>query len=230
MKKYLIIGIIIILVVPFILNFIIIQNVPNGFSVIGDTTDWLQFNGSYIGGTITALISFFILYRTLRYYKTDAEIKRQEKVLADLKNDLKNRFAELNFIKIGNIIYVLDKPNCHKDEIYKLEILQQEIVHSYNTFKFLYDSDTNEKIVAFKEHYYRCIEKMQNCILDVKKIIFCELPYFDTDKKNDTLKKLEQFQNTHMDYQRLYTQLVYTSGQDWIKAEKDKLSQMIENQ
>ena len=54
---------IIIVVVPILINWIIGLHTPCKIIVVGESKDWLSFYGSYIGGIITALISFFIQKR-----------------------------------------------------------------------------------------------------------------------------------------------------------------------
>lgn len=186
MKKNLIIGLGVILVlavlIPFLLDWI-----------LEDVTkkDWLSFYGSYIGGTITACISFFILFFTISNNKKELEVTRQEDNFRRLQDDLKNRVAQLDFTRIGDVVLVINDLDRCKEEILRLSNYSQELTYSFNSFCMIYKDVKDDKISNFKGSYILCIKELQDYISRMK-ILIGNLPPYISQEKITLLKQLLQ--------------------------------------
>ena len=61
-QKYIFLGVVAIVIIPFLLNLILgMSNPIQSINIIGDELSWLGFYGSYIGGTLTAVVGFVAL-------------------------------------------------------------------------------------------------------------------------------------------------------------------------
>lgn len=85
-----IIGILIIVLIPAIINFIILQ--PSRFKFVGTSVDWLIFWGSYLGAIISAGVAFIILY-----------IQRKDNEKANEANEKQNELNRINNEELNNL-------------------------------------------------------------------------------------------------------------------------------
>lgn len=75
---------------PVLLNFIIF--IPAFSPIVGGSSDWLSFYGSYIGLVIASLITLYVLYKQLQHNHEDNEKTRRdnqavnEKMTAPIQN------------------------------------------------------------------------------------------------------------------------------------------------
>jgi hypothetical protein len=217
-KKTLFILILVILGIPFILNFLLIQDTPNGFETIGESKDWLLFYGSYIGGIAAALVAIFTLYRNLRYYITDADIKSQEKSLKELKEYLGRIVSALNFSQVGSITLVMSNINYYYSELLKLDEYYTKLTSDGNTLKLMYGYSTEQVIVDFRIEYYNCVEELQHHISEVQKQIWEAMQNNKPIDDEVIIKANKNVSNKH----RLIKN-VYDKAQEWIKFETEKL-------
>lgn len=84
MKKFkytrmVIIGLVVIVVVPILLNCILVQQ-RFCDNIIGNDETWLTFWGSYLGNIIAVVVPFVILWKEIKFNKLEAnkECKYQE--------------------------------------------------------------------------------------------------------------------------------------------------------
>ena len=163
---------IIIVVVPILINWIIGLHTPCKIIVVGESKDWLSFYGSYIGGIITALISFFILYRTIRHNKNEAEITRKKQDLEILENRLSEHIAFLNFYKIETIALVINDDALSQAEILKLEAFNYDLIRKSNSLHLIYDGKSEKHIVDYLGKFDACIKQMNKDIDEMTRLIF----------------------------------------------------------
>ena len=102
--NYIVLTVLGILFIPVLLN--IVLGAPNplsNISVIGDSTHWLAFYGSYIGGILTAIIGFVTLHRESVRGKLQLTINSKEDALKELKLSLSERIGLFDFSRVIEI-------------------------------------------------------------------------------------------------------------------------------
>ena len=188
-------GIVAIIMIPIGLNCILGMYTPALFEnieIIGEGRDWLSFYGSYIGGVITATISFIILYQTIAYNRNEAEINRQEEKLRRLQDDLGDIVGELNFSKIGNVALVINDHERCKEENLKLDTFHQELTLHFNSFNLLYENETDSVVVDFMRLYKICVTKLFDEITAMTRLI-SRLPPFISQGKISMIKEILRY-------------------------------------
>ena len=69
-------AIAIIFAIPILLNIILGSNNPfQDIAIVGDSTHWLAFYGSYIGGVLTSIIGFTTLHMESERSKIQLKIR-----------------------------------------------------------------------------------------------------------------------------------------------------------
>lgn len=124
-------------IAPIILN-IIIGIVPKGWNVAGDTGNWISFWGSYAGGCVTALISYYILHKTIDYNKEEFQLRLNESHKERLRTELSTRLSVLNTKKF-TVYY--DRLLEGQDPTALCKIIEEtrvQIVNDFSSFKILY--------------------------------------------------------------------------------------------
>lgn len=124
-------------IAPIILN-IIIGIVPKGWNVAGDTGNWISFWGSYAGGCVTALISYYILRKTIDYNKEEFQLRLNESHKERLRTELSTRLSVLNTKKF-TVYY--DRLLEGQDPAALCKIIEEtrvQIVNDFSSFKILY--------------------------------------------------------------------------------------------
>ena len=162
-------------IIPIVLNFILSVENPTNLNITGEGKDWLAFYGSYIGGVATASISFFVLLRTIKSNREEAEINRKEHDLFELRNDLAKKVSALNFSRIGIIALVQTNHSLCKQEILKLDEFHQELTRDLNSFYLVYESSRDLDVINFRNCYKRCILQIFDDITKMTRFI-AELP------------------------------------------------------
>ena len=123
-------------IAPIILN-IIIGIVPKGWHVAGDTGNWISFWGSYAGGCVTALISYYILRKTIDYNKEEFQLRLNESHKERLRTELSTRLSVLNTKKFtvyyDRLLEGQDPSALCKD----IEETRLQIVNDFSSFKIL---------------------------------------------------------------------------------------------
>ena len=93
--------------IPYLINYLILK--PKQFGIVGDTTTWLSFWGSYIGVVISATIAYFVLYKQLKQ---------------NHKENKSNRDLQLAVIKQQQQLQKLDN----------LKLVSGEYLKNYNSY------------------------------------------------------------------------------------------------
>lgn len=94
MKKYSWLFLVI-LILPFCINYILLRPTPFSMPIVGKDTDWLSFWGGYLGAVISAAVAFIILY--IQRKDNEQQIKD-----AQTDNDAQNkanRNLQINMLK-----------------------------------------------------------------------------------------------------------------------------------
>lgn len=125
------------LIVPVVLNFVI-GFTPLGWSVAGDTENWVSFWGSYAGGCITAIISYVILRKTMEYSRKESASRIEEAHMERLRSEVSTRMASLN-VKKYTLLYERLRRGEQPSAI--CEILDRaviDVMDNLSAFKILY--------------------------------------------------------------------------------------------
>lgn len=217
LPKWLLIGALVIIILPIFINFIVKINCFSEI-VSGQMEDWILFFGSYLGGIITASISFVILFLTIKHNKNLKKIDNKVEEFNKLREELAYRITLLDFMKIGNIA-LLNKNNCNCEaEILKLNEYHFELTRSFNAFNLIYEHRDEVYIVDFNYKYNKCINKLHDIINEMTEAISNK----DYHKINNIIKSFN-------DIQKDYVKPVYDSAQNWIKEEEENIKQMNNN-
>lgn len=131
-RRCLILGVILILSIPIILNLILGLPSPCCVTVIGESTDWLLFWGSYLGGIITAAIGFLSIFISQRNSSEMHEAERQKELEKYRENQAKRlqdelilRIESLNFCSISRILPRFPSSVSREEVIKEIERLKE---------------------------------------------------------------------------------------------------------
>ena len=158
----------IIAIPPIILNFIIaIPRLPN-IEVVGEDIHWLSFFGSYIGCVLSAVVSFSILYMTIKSSQQQHTIDLLHEELLYFHNDMANRFSQYNISEALNLS-VAAKPTIK--QFAEEEIRLQTLLGKYNSLfcsaELLYSHIPSKEFQDFYNAYRLQIEKSQKIIKEL---------------------------------------------------------------
>ena len=142
--------------IPFLLNQLI--QIETKISIVGEPKDWLSFWSNYMGGTISSICAFVILYFTLKSSDEDNKniinnhsaettklIKANDKSIKELISS--NRFDINNLIRANNAIFY--KETLLKDLDRFSNSIAERIGHlQYSKLRFI-KTKINEKNVNY---------------------------------------------------------------------------------
>ena len=144
-------AILIILITPVLLNFIILS--PVFLTIIGGSSEWLSFHGSYIGSVIASMITLYVLYKQPKHNHEENEKTRIENQAVNENN----RQLQLNILKYEQ----------EKQWLQEMRLACVNNIDSYNL------NDIREICTAFTFHDYEYISPKIKNIID-------KLDYTDT--------------------------------------------------
>lgn len=174
------------LILPVVLNFVI-GFTPFGWSVAGDTGNWVSFWGSYAGGCITAIISYVILRKTIDYYKDENTQRLKEAHKDRLRTELSTRLAILNTKKF-TVYY--DRLLEGQDPAALCKIIEDDriqIVNDFSSFKILYSGVYDRFIQKYEVLTWR-LENNLSWLSDV----ISQIPDRDTPSRNVLYDKAKE--------------------------------------
>ena len=193
------------LIVPVALNFVI-GFTPLGWSVAGDTENWVSFWGSYAGGCITAIISYVILKKTIDYNKKESALRIEESHMERLRSEVSTRLASLN-VKKYTLLYERLRRGESPSAI--CEILDRaviDVVDNFSAFKILY-MEEYPGFVSLYEHMANDVVKTLSEISGVVRGI-----------PNDfTPSRVALIENVSSEFEHLY-HLQHEVDELWEKA------------
>lgn len=222
----LLIGIVIIIAIPIIVNYVLKMPSPFNTRVVGNPTDWLAFFGAYLGGIVTASFGLVTLYINQRNYERSVE-RENEKELVHyrenqammLQDELIRRIESLNFQSIGRILYRFPN-NVSKEEVVKeidclKERLEQVELQGID-WGIMSWHDLKSKPKNFDEKYLSQIMQYKG---DVQAVISL-LDTFLTEGADkivlDCVKNVSKQIETHA---FIITSLLAKPAKDWIEEE-----------
>lgn len=165
--KYILIIIVAFVVVPIVINYICLSTVPS--PVIGDGVTWLSFFGSYLGGVITALITLYILYKTMKTDKYKKEYEIQKEFYYRFCDDLGELSKVMEYEEIPFILQSLKYTDAQGLATIKTRIREIDLQMKSHCNAFILKYEDEESITMCE---YICVckqftNKMRDYITDI---------------------------------------------------------------
>ena len=227
--KYVFCVIGIVLLVPVLLNIILgMDNPVQNIAIIGDSTHWLAFYGSYIGGVMTAIVGFVTLYKESERNKLRLTINSKEEVLKELKLSLSERIGLFDFSKVIEIsLYPKDKTmyNTIQRELSEYHNL---LSSKANAWAVVYASSNQLEVVKFKEAYIDCYNVFNESINSITKAIYC----LSKSVADEDIERIIETEINPINSKSIYIkqrlQSLFNAAQEWIKAEENEIDKLKE--
>ena len=186
-KKYIFIALgllAVLILLPVILAPILhISHVDSYFNYGGKESDWIAFWGNYLGAVITGIISYVILWYTIKTNKEEnqsiisanqaentrilkanaslEETKQVQEYIVRFSNDVAKRLSKFDLSKFGGVFVEFD--SSYKDSKKRLESYHSQLIEDLNSFKILYNDERHND---FLKDYQNTIEIITNRIQD----------------------------------------------------------------
>lgn len=193
------------LIVPVTLNFVI-GFTSLGWSVAGDTGNWVSFWGSYAGGCITAIISYVILRKTIEFNRNENTVRIEEAHMERLRSEVSTRMASLN-VKKYTLLYERLRRGEPPSAI--CEILDRaviDVMDNLSAFKILY----MEEYPGFVKSYEHMAEEVVMTLSEISSVVR-GIP------NDSTPSRAALVGNASNDFERLY-HLQHKVDELWEKA------------
>ena len=198
----------------------------SNIEVVGDSTHWLAFYGSYIGGVFTAIIGFITLHKESAKNKLLLIINNKEDALKGLKLSLSKRIEMFDFSKVIEIsLYSRDRTmyNTIQKELSEYHKL---LSAKANAWAVVYASSNQPEVVKFKSTYIDCYNIFNECINSISKAIY-NLTKCETDEKIDLIVETEINPINHRNIEvKEKLQNLFSAAQAWIKVEEDEIEKL----
>lgn len=202
-------------------------------SSCGTSALWVTFFGSYLGGVITAAISMFIFYRTLK--------KDQKEKEYEIENHNYEVFCQhisrlASSFEIDRLTYALLSLSTSEDKemsnfISELSIIETNIKENYNSLMLIYGNDVSSSKDKFANLYCSIYEKMQ---FDK---MFDELALYKSSKRRSAFFNIKAKARLRLSLSKIASDieslgdipsLIFNAIQPW-KKEKYDLKEALHN-
>lgn len=225
--KYIFGAIAITFFIPILLNVILGSNNPfQCITIVGDSTHWLGFYGSYIGGVLTAVIGFITLSTESKRNKIQLEIRSREDALKELKLALAESVALFDFCKVTEISLFAKDSTMYNTIQKELSEYHSLLVTQANAWGAIYAASKQLEVVRFKNAYIDCYEAFDDCINSMTKAI-----YYLSEAKSEKgradiiLKQITPITEKNS-FIRSKIQTLYEMAQKWIEAEEKEIKNL----
>lgn len=227
MKYKLSILVVVIVGIPIVLNILLGANNPfQNIAIVGNSTHWLGFYGSYIGGILTAVIGFATIYRGERTNKLQIQIAQKDNYIKDLENRLAECVSLFNYSRVGIVALYLNDTSKYNDVLKEMDVYLNNITTVANAWNTIYGDSDKKEIQEFQGQYFECWQKLTESINNVSKLI-CELKGVSESNERETcIKKITEIICYHNNYKQLYLLPLQEKARKWINAEKEELNKM----
>lgn len=165
MKKYLVILTPTILV-PIVINIICLTNVP--FAIVDSTNSssalWLGFFGSYYGGVVTAVVTLYIFYQTLKKDKYQKVYEIANESYINFCRDLSRLVVSLDNEELSYILLALASTEKNELNSFLREIknINANMKNQFNSFMLIYGDEPSCKKNKFVDEYIKAYNKIDN--------------------------------------------------------------------
>ena len=232
-REYIFCSLAIIVAIPILLNIILGANNPfQNIAVVGDSTHWLGFYGSYIGGILATIIGIFTIYCQSKHNALNIMIQEQRNYIEKLNLELADLVSSVEFWYLGSVslkLYVLESETSDafdkllkiRDEyLDKLNELHRLATNKGNQWELTYAHRECTFVKDVQQEFLLCYRQYADDINALTKI----LARIDTATNIKELKnQVSQF-NTDIDsHTKQFQQPLYDCAKSWIAYEENKL-------
>lgn len=244
-QKYIFLGVVAIVIIPFLLNLILgMSNPIQSINIIGDEHSWLGFYGSYIGGTLTAVVAFVALYQETKRNRLLLEIRSKEDALKELKLALSERIGLFNFSKVTEISLFPYDEKMYTIIQRELNEYLYQLTSKANGWAVVYAIDQSSIIMQFRDAYVDCweifdenIKTITNgiCLLQDIAIKEAQSSKYDLSKEGykdyDVRKKeiVDEYIDSVIKQNKVVNSKIknlYNMAQSWINAEEKDIAEL----
>lgn len=214
--------------IPFLLNFLLRRYVTDSERAIGTEVDWLLFFGSYIGGVLSAIISFIALVKQSKENSYKNQLQRQQLYINTLETKLSEWISVLQFWELGEIsLYLSDKKNIpfHAARMLaKLNEKYAKVVDDANAFELVYGGQNENQscMQSFTTAYRQCIELYQEDVNEMTKKLFELQKGVPNENLDGVIEEIKEFNKEMNSRKNQYLQPVFDAAKGWIAAERNK--------
>lgn len=144
------------LLIPGVLGLLLNADAP--FPIAGEVSDWIGFWGSYVGAILSGLISFVILYQTLRSQGEEQRRQRVYERRMDFRRALSDRMSRMDIL---SLVGAITPSACRPDEmIDRLDRACSMLLRDFNSFNILYSDDVVCRCDSFITAYKQVVDQM----------------------------------------------------------------------
>lgn len=178
-KTRIVIFLVIAVVLPIAINFIVTSQRSNNVVVAGESVDWLQFFGSYVGSMIASITSLWILYDTLRCTMDENDANKIHAEILCTRKELSERFQKYNVSEIINLDLIkrcsgengaVDWKDLYCVEAHRLQGLFEKYAGMGKSASLLYSNGETQEEKDFFLNYNQLISQTTTLISDLIKL------------------------------------------------------------
>jgi len=198
--------------------------------VIGQSTDWLTFWGSYLGGILAAAIGFFTLYFNLKQNQLVQQIQMKKQSIEDIKRDIMSRLEQIDFTQLYR--FALKQPADISREAVDKELFRLNTIHSQATamadsWGAVHEHDTDKCAKEFNKKYFDCINAYKSEIDSLTKF-FKEEQYINHYYSQFNLEELAKMLTDYKENRPDYFKELFDAASFWINHEQKQLKELID--
>lgn len=167
-EHFIIVGISMILL-PIGVNLLCTMNAYPYTVETGDNP-WIAFWGSYLGGTVTALITMYVLYQTTQNEKKRKMVDDQTVLVDKLCNDLGMLCTAIDYEKV-TFLFVNNANNINWEDLHKnLSDIEINIKLTYNIFFLKYGHLDSENKSLLCRQFNKYVEEISKLVTLLTKL------------------------------------------------------------
>ena len=159
----------IILLVPFVINFICLTTTP--YVVVGDGKLWLGFFGNYIGGAMPVLMTMWVIRSEKTKEIARKRYENQKSFYDKLCSDMGELCGVLDPDKFSFLIQrlqAIQSPESIDSYVKDLSEMDNKVKSTLNTFILQYGHTTSQEQQSFLSFCYEFSEKMRDEITNIQ--------------------------------------------------------------
>ena len=231
-KKYLYWGIVIALILPPILNWILRAPSPFNVPIVGESSDWLLFWGSYLGGIIATLVGLVTLFVTLRQNTLSSKIDRKESALRSLLAEITHCMKDIDYPDLCSLVlkaYSVITVHDIEKEIERLNGLYQNKSTNADLWSMMYEYETDSFAKNFNEAYLSVIRNYLKTIDDLTVFYGEQIGAMSHQGKSFDYPKMNEYVIRCKSGNEAYHHLVEAASK-WIEQKRKEIEKMKDDQ
>ena len=238
-REYIFCSLAIIVAIPILLNIVLGANNPfQNITIIGDSTHWLGFYGSYLGGILAAFIGIFTIYCQSKHNALNIMIREQSNYIEKLNLELTDLVSSVEFWYLGSVsLDVIGIKTKQEDIFPKLEAIKKTHLHKLNElhrnatnkgnhWELTYSKRDDAYIEDLSEKFLACYRQYTE---DIHKLIY-NLSITTPNNIDELYIFLTQFNKDIKSHTDLFQKPLYDAAKAWVTYEENKLKAMKKEQ